>query len=92
MTQDAQTRHAIAVDRAHQAQQLLTNPSFREASEALEAHYTKRWRESAPDGQAVREDAWFMLRALTELRRHLQSQVEGGQMAAFNLRSKLVKS
>jgi hypothetical protein len=86
---DAQEQLALAGQRAEAARRLLENPTMKEALDSLEKAYIQQFRLSGGSQVEAREDAYFMLRALDELKRHLAATVQGGKVAAFNLRSRL---
>jgi hypothetical protein len=82
-------RVAEAEQRAIAAQQVLEHPALREAFERLSASYQSAFINSAPHEREDRENAYFRLRALEELRIDLESVVGGGRIMAHNARGTL---
>lgn len=69
----------ISVDDVN-AQSLKDNPMLTRCFKELEEAYTKEWRDSAPDKQDHRENAYYMLRALHSLQVHVGEYINSGKI------------
>lgn len=87
MTPEEQVAHAQR--RASAAKSLLESGIFKEAFDVLEQRYLREIRASAPEATVQREAAYRQLRALDEVKGHIESCARGGQVAAFNNRTAL---
>lgn len=74
------------VDRGQRAKQLLENPLFVEAFEAIERELVTQWKQNTALGQDGRERCFLMVTLLGQLRQHLTQHVQTGDMAAIQLR------
>lgn len=74
------------LEKAEQAQALMTNPVVTEIFERLERDYIAAWRGSAPQHGDERESAYFRLQALDAFRRDIQSIIDGGRIAEQTIR------
>ena len=77
---------AQAVQASDAANGVLNHPGFLAAADLLERTYMDAWRRTAPTDTAKREDAYYMLRALDELRSNLKAAAAAGGVVTFNLR------
>lgn len=62
--------------RAAQAQQLLDSGLL----DAMEADYTKRWRDTKSDQTGEREMLWLSLRVIEDMKDKLRGQVGSGKI------------
>jgi len=69
------------VDRENRAKNLLNDPLYNEAFDALAEELHNTWYNSSVKEVESREQAWLSLRLLERLRLHLTSIVETGEMA-----------
>jgi len=79
MTNEDKAHKAIA--RAAQAEALLRNEMLDEAFKALEASYIGIWKSTATLDQLAREKLWLAVSVVTDVRKHLVSIVQNGQLA-----------
>jgi hypothetical protein len=86
---DARDKVDAAHYKAAHARGLLENDAFRDACASVEAEYLRRWRGTDLSDVEAREDAFFMLRALDDLRQAIEAAARGDKIAAFNSRSSL---
>lgn len=77
---------AQAVQASDAASSILNHPGFQKAVGDLERSYIDAWRKAPPGAVQQREDAYFMLRALDELRNNLRAAAAAGGVVSFNLR------
>jgi hypothetical protein len=89
MEYDDQMRLDRATFRASVAKTFLDNDAAIDALEALEQKYVSQFRNSAPEDQSKREDAYRMLRTLNEFRDQISAFAKSGVITAHNLRSRL---
>jgi len=84
---DAQEREAAKLElerqRGSHVERLMSEPFLVEAFETLEQHLIQTWR-GAKD-PAVRETAWAEIHALDQVRNHLRTIIQTGQIAAKSL-------
>lgn len=71
------------ISRGQRVERLLSEPLLQEAFETVEARLARRWRESDLSQTERREACFQMLRALDEIRGHLQSVLETGKLASI---------
>jgi phage shock protein A len=64
-----------AEEQAEEAVRLLGNPLLNEALDAIAARYQEQADNSQPHDQSAREDAYYMRRAVRELRTELRGVV-----------------
>jgi FMN-dependent NADH-azoreductase len=73
------------VRRAHDAQALITHPLLAEAFDTVETEFLSAWRDSPARDTEGREVLWHSLKLLAQIRQHLVSVIETGQMAREDL-------
>lgn len=69
------------IERASEADYLLTHPLLKEAFDVIEETYTDAWKNSRHDATTERERVYLALNLLATVRGHLESVVAGGVMA-----------
>lgn len=68
------------VSRAREAEQLLGDPTFRNAMDALRNHYDTAWKNSRPSQDSEREECYRMLKLCDQLEKHLTHVVTTGTL------------
>lgn len=68
------------------AKSLLDAPGIVQIFQALEDRYTEAWKGSVHTDAATREDAYYMIRALLEIKNELQTIAKSEDIARFNSR------
>jgi len=63
------------------AETFLTSPAFVLACDTLEEKYIYSWMGSAPDNADARENFYYSLKALSEIKLELQYMINGRKMA-----------
>lgn len=86
MKKPAEVQIQEALDTSVNAKTLLESAAFNKAFDDLQAQYTLTWRNSKPGEEALREDAYYMIRALSEVKANLKSAAAAGGIVTFNLR------
>jgi hypothetical protein len=86
MKKPAEVQIAEALDTSVNAKTVLESAAFQKAFEDLQAQYTLTWRNSKAAEAQLREDAYYMLRALDELKGNLKAAAAAGGIVTFNLR------
>lgn len=69
------------IERASEADYLLSHPLMKEAFDTIEETYTDAWKNSRHDATSERERVYLALNLLATVRGHLESVVAGGVMA-----------
>lgn len=82
---DLQYRLEDEVGRGERARLLLTDPLLAEAFDKLDTEFQNAWRDSPARDVEGRETLWLTLRLLSQVKAHLSSVVETGQLAAIDL-------
>lgn len=67
--------------RGREAKAILDNQLVRDAFSRLESDWTQVWRNSDPADVDTREDAYRMLRTITQFRRYFSICVSDGRVA-----------
>lgn len=68
------------------AKSLLTSHGITLIFQALEEKYTEAWKGSSYKDAAAREDAYYMVRALNDLKIELESIAKSEDIKKFNSR------
>lgn len=68
------------------AKSLLSSSKINEVFQALEDQYTNAWKGSSFTDTAARDDAYYMIRALSQLKLELQSIAKSEDIIKFNSR------
>lgn len=71
--------------RGEQAKQIIDSPLWSEAWEAYEKAVIAKWRNSPEIGTEARESLWLSLRIAEKAKRHIESVMATGVMAAEQL-------
>ncbi len=72
-------------ERASKARQIIDNPLWDEAWIALDAKLTDAWKSSQTGMAERRELIYMQLRAAAEVRGHIETVLETGQLAEMQL-------
>ena len=64
------------------------SPCMKEVFRLLEERYIADWKNSEPDAGLKRDDAYYMVRAVTALRGELSAMATAPSVAQFNRRLK----
>ena len=72
-------------ERASKAKQIIDNPLWDEAWIALESKLTEAWKSSQTGMAERRELIYMQLRAAAEVRGHIETVLETGQLAEMQL-------
>ncbi len=67
------------------ARQLLENPLLMEAFAETRAEYLAAWEKTPVRDHEGREQIWLMVRTLDKVKGHLQTVMDGGQLAEHEL-------
>lgn len=86
MADDGKLRKAVA--RGTQAKHLLANPLLQEAFEAIESEVIQSWKTSVGNEKEQRENAYFLFRALEDLKAKINRIVREGNDAQTELKHK----
>jgi hypothetical protein len=70
------------MNRAEQAQRILSDPLVVEAFATLERDCVEEWRRAPARDVEGRERLWLMLKLVEKLRQHFAGLVETGQLAS----------
>lgn len=70
--------------RAQQAQQILTNPLFKEAFAILEAHYKDKMLQTKPADIEAREHLYRSCLVLSDVKSALTAYIEQGKIEKSN--------
>lgn len=73
-------------DRASKVRALLENEYLIEAFKTLEDTYIEKWRLTDPLDETSREKLYMRVRALAEVRQHLETALSDGKLAAHQLK------
>ncbi|HZS83833.1 MAG TPA: hypothetical protein VFA50_13240 [Stellaceae bacterium] len=73
------------VERGRRAAAILGDPLVAEAFAALERECVEEWRRAPARDVEGRERLWLMLKLTERLRRHFESLVQNGRLAAERL-------
>lgn len=73
------------LDRANRAKALLNDDLLVEAFDTIRTHCIEGFQNSLAAQKEEREDLWKMLKALSEVQRHLKSVMERGKLAEHKL-------
>lgn len=85
MNRDDELARRREVERANEAQQIVSHPLWAEAWNVLEAKLTDAWKAS-PTGQSERRELIYLqLRAAAEVRGHIEEVLVTGQLASTQL-------
>ena len=76
------------VSRGKQAEQLWASPILQGAFDEIEGDLVSNWKGSSGEEKEQRENAYFLLRALTELKSRLRKIVREGNDAQTELSHK----
>lgn len=68
------------------AQALAKDPASREVLRRIEEKYTAAWRDSAPDDERTRDNAYRMIRTISVFRDELAALAAEPTVAQFNRR------
>lgn len=68
------------------AQALAKDPAAREVLRRIEEKYTAAWRDSAPDDERTRDNAYRMIRTISVFRDELAALAAEPTVAQFNRR------
>lgn len=71
--------------RGNRAQALIDDPLLQECFTAIEAAYTAAWRASPAAAAADRERCWMAIRLIEQIRGHLITVLQDGQIAAAEI-------
>jgi len=77
------------IERAKQAEHLLSHPLIKEAFQTIEHEVIERWKQSPAKDADGREKLWLTLKLLHRVRTHLESVVSSGKLAQMKLRDRL---
>lgn len=74
--------------RGEHAARLLSDPLLVEAFETIAERYEEAWKTSPARDVEGRERLWVMLKCLEQVKGHITSVVERGQMASVELQER----
>lgn len=86
MKKPAEVQVAEALDKSVNAKTVLESAAFQKAFDDLHEQYTLAWRNSKAGESDLREDAYYMIRALNEVKANLKAAAAAGGIVTFNLR------
>lgn len=72
-------------ERGTRARNIIEEPLFVEAMQAIQERITKGWQESGPDDDALRERAYLMQKLHQNFREHLETYIKTGKAADRDL-------
>ena len=78
-------RAAEQRSRGEEAKSIINSPLFKDAFSILDAEIINSWRESKPEDEKLRHDAYLMQDLLHSLRRHFVQVMSTGKMAEAEL-------
>lgn len=76
----------ISEEQRQYANDLLKSPALQELFQSIEERYTEVWKGSSHKDSEMREDAYRMIRALSELQAEITSIAKGDKVSAYNSR------
>jgi hypothetical protein len=76
---------AKRVDKAREAEGILTNPVVADAFAKVEAAYTLAWRQSPAADSEAREKCYFALNALIDVKAEIARAIRDGRVADLEI-------
>ncbi|MGF7213087.1 hypothetical protein GGE65_007723 [Skermanella aerolata] len=73
------------IARGERALSLIEDPLLLECFRAVETAYTDAWRDSPAGAAADRERCWMAIRLIEQIRGHLVTVLQDGQIAAAEI-------
>lgn len=77
---------SLDIEQIEYAKSLLSSEGISEIFQVLEQKYTETWKGSTHTDAAIREDAYYMVRALMELRTEIASIAKSEEVRKYNSR------
>lgn len=78
-------RRAEEIDRGNKAKVILSDPLFQEAFDQLRELYMNAWEQTTIKDSDTRERLWMMIANLGDVKAHLKTVLETGQMSEQQL-------
>ena len=78
-------QRAEEIDRGNKAKVILSDPLFQEAFEQLRELYMNAWEQTTIKDSDTRERLWMMIANLGDVKAHLKTVLETGQMSEQQL-------
>jgi hypothetical protein len=78
-------QRAEEIDRGNKAKVILSDPLFREAFDQLRELYMNAWEQTTIKDSDTRERLWMMIANLGDVKAHLKTVLETGQMSEQQL-------
>ena len=78
-------RRAEEIDRGNKAKVILSDPLFQEAFDQLRELYMNAWEQTTIKDSNTRERLWMMIANLGDVKAHLKTVLETGQMSEQQL-------
>ena len=76
---------AEEIDRGNKAKVILSDPLFQEAFDQLRELYMNAWEQTTIKDSDTRERLWMMIANLGDVKAHLKTVLETGQMSEQQL-------
>ena len=78
-------QRAEEIDRGNKAKVILSDPLFQEAFDQLRELYMNAWEQTTIKDSDTRERLWMMIANLGDVKSHLKTVLETGQMSEQQL-------
>ena len=78
-------QRAEEIDRGNKAKVILSDPLFQEAFDQLRELYMNAWEQTTIKDSDTRERLWMMIANLGDVKAHLKTVLETGQMSEQQL-------
>ena len=78
-------QRAEEIDRGNKAKVILSDPLFQEAFDQLRELYMNAWEQTTIKDSNTRERLWMMIANLGDVKAHLKTVLETGQMSEQQL-------
>ena len=78
-------QRAGEIDRGNKAKVILSDPLFQEAFDQLRELYMNAWEQTTIKDSDTRERLWMMIANLGDVKAHLKTVLETGQMSEQQL-------
>ena len=78
-------QRAEEIDRGNKAKVILSDPLFQEAFDQLRELYMNAWEQTTIKDSDTRERLWMMIANLSDVKAHLKTVLETGQMSEQQL-------
>ena len=82
---DDEGQRAEEIDRGNKAKVILSDPLFQEAFDQLRELYMNAWEQTTIKDSDTRERLWMMIANLGDVKAHLKTVLETGQMSEQQL-------